>query len=214
MGKKKTSDKDENLKSEVVEVENNNIAKEDDKNSDKAKQTNDKMEESVTKKSGKGKLEDNKLEKLKKEIKAKEDELKEMQDKYIRLSAEFDNYRKRTLKEKMDLTKYAGEDLLKDILPVIDDFERGMNNVKEGSDIEAIKQGMELIQNKFKNFISQKGLKEIEALNQEFNMDLHEAITKIPAPEEKLKGKIVDVIEKGYYLNDKVIRFAKVVIGE
>ena len=152
--------------------------------------------------------------KLKEELKQSKEKIKEFQDKYLRLSAEFDNYRKRTLKEKMDLTKYASEDVLKDLLPVIDDFERAFNNIDNAKDCNAVKEGIGLINNKFKEFLSQKGLKEIEAINQDFNMDLHEAVTKIPAPEEKLKGKIVDVIEKGYMLNDKVIRYSKVVIGE
>lgn len=174
----------------------------------------DKMKGKAIKKSSKTKSPESKIEKLKKELKSKEKDLEELHDKYLRLSAEFDNYRKRTLKEKMDITRYASEEVLKDLLPVIDDFERAINNINEARDLKAIKEGMELINNKFKNFITQKGLKEIEALHQDFNMDIHEAVTKIPAPENKLKGKIVDVIEKGYYLNEKVVRFAKVVIGE
>ncbi|MBN2521187.1 MAG: nucleotide exchange factor GrpE [Bacteroidales bacterium] len=172
------------------------------------------MKGKAIKKSSKTKSPESKIEKLKKELKSKEKDLEELHDKYLRLSAEFDNYRKRTLKEKMDITRYASEEVLKDLLPVIDDFERAINNINEARDLKAIKEGMELINNKFKNFITQKGLKEIEALHQDFNMDIHEAVTKIPAPENKLKGKIVDVIEKGYYLNEKVVRFAKVVIGE
>jgi len=138
----------------------------------------------------------------------------ELNDKYIRLSAEFDNYRKRSLKEKMEIIKAGGENILLGILPVIDDFERAIIYMNQTEDINAVKEGINLIYSKFKEFISQKGIKEIESKNQEFNTDLHEAITKIPAPEEALKGKIVDVIQKGYFLNDKVIRFSKVVIGE
>jgi molecular chaperone GrpE len=141
-------------------------------------------------------------------------QINELQDKYIRLMAEFDNFRKRSLKERMELLKSAGEDVLVNILPVIDDFERGLDAIEKSSDIEAVKQGIQLIYNKFKDFLVQRGVKEIDARTQDFNVDIHEAITKIPAPEENLKGKVVDVIQKGYYLNDKVIRYAKVVVGE
>jgi molecular chaperone GrpE len=141
-------------------------------------------------------------------------QINELQDRYIRLMAEFDNFRKRSLKERMELLKSAGEDVLVNILPVIDDFERGLDAIEKSSDIDAVKKGIELIYNKFKDFLVQRGVKEIDARNQDFNVDMHEAITKIPAPEENLKGKVVDVVQKGYYLNDKVIRYAKVVIGE
>jgi len=139
---------------------------------------------------------------------------KEMTDKYLRLSAEFDNYRKRTLRERMELTKTAAESVMLDILPVADDFERAMQSIEKGMDFEATKEGILLIYNKFKEFIKQNGITEIEAAGKPFNTDLHEALTKIPAPAEDMKGKIVDVIQKGYCLNDKVIRFAKVVVGE
>jgi molecular chaperone GrpE len=138
----------------------------------------------------------------------------EWQDKYIRLSAEFDNYRKRTLKEKSDLIRLANEDLLKDILPVVDDFERGIDIVDKSQDLEALRTGIHLIYNKFTEFLKQEGLKEIQAREQTFDLDYHEALTKIPVPNEEMKGKVVDVVEKGYTLNDKVIRYAKVVVGE
>jgi molecular chaperone GrpE len=137
-----------------------------------------------------------------------------LNDKYLRLSAEFDNYRKRTLKERMELTKTAAESVMLSILPVTDDFERAMHSIEQGMDFEATKEGILLIYNKFKEFNKQNGITEIEALGKDFDTDLHEALTKIPAPSEALKGKIIDVIQKGYYLNDKVIRFAKVVVGE
>ena len=139
---------------------------------------------------------------------------KEMTDKYLRLSAEFDNYRKRTLRERMELTKTAAESVMLSILPVSDDFERAMHSIEQGMDFEAVKEGILLIYNKFQEFIKQNGITQIEAAGKEFNTDLHEALTKIPAPSEDMKGKIIDVIQKGYYLNDKVIRFAKVVVGE
>ena len=140
--------------------------------------------------------------------------LKEMTDKYLRLSAEFDNYRKRTLRERMELTKTAAESVMLGILPVVDDFERAMHSIEQGLDFEATKEGILLIYNKFNEFTKQNGISEIDAVSQVFDTDLHEALTKIPAPSEDMKGKIVDVIQKGYYLNDKVIRFAKVVVGE
>ncbi|MBQ2099129.1 MAG: nucleotide exchange factor GrpE [Bacteroidales bacterium] len=138
----------------------------------------------------------------------------ELNDKYLRLMAEFDNYRKRTLKEKMDLTKYAEEDVLKGILKVVDDMERAINNLDTAPDMNAVKEGVELIYKKFKSFLETRGLKEVEAMNQELDTDKHEAVAKFTAPSEDLKGKIIDVVEKGYYLHDKVIRYAKVVIGE
>jgi molecular chaperone GrpE len=143
-----------------------------------------------------------------------ENKLKEQEDKYLRLSADFDNYRKRTLKEKIEMTRYAGAEILSQILPVIDDFERAIASMKETQNCDAVKQGVELIYTKFKDYLNQQGVEEINALHQEFDTDLHEAVTKIPAPKNDLKGKIVDVIEKGYRLNDRVIRYSKVVVGE
>jgi molecular chaperone GrpE len=147
-------------------------------------------------------------------VEALENSLAQQNDQYLRLHAEFDNYRKRTLREKMELTKSAGESLLINILPVIDDFERAMKAMDRATEIEPIKEGIDLIYKRFSDFIRMNGVKEIDTKEKEFNTDLHEAITKIPAPSEELKGKVVDVIQKGYTLNDKVIRFAKVVIGE
>jgi len=139
-------------------------------------------------------------------------ELAEQKDKYLRLYSEFENFRRRTSKEKLELIQSANEQLIKALLPVADDFERAEKSFKgtESKDME----GFFLIYTKFKKTLDQYGVKVMEAgAGSEFNPDLHEAITQIPAPEEKLKGKIVDVVEKGYLLNDKVIRFAKVVVG-
>ena len=147
-------------------------------------------------------------------LKAVEQELQEQKEKYLRLSADFDNFRKRTMKEKIDLTKQAGEEIFARILPVLDNLERAMKSVEEAKDLEAVKEGMLLIHIMFKDYLGQQGVKEIDAMHQEFDTDVHDAVTKIPAPDKKLKGKIVDVIEKGYFLNDKVLRYAKVVIGE
>ncbi len=151
---------------------------------------------------------------IKYKIRSYEEKINELTDKYLRLSAEFDNYRKRTLKEKIELTKSAGEDILKNILPVMDDFERGLQNIDNANEITAVKQGINLIYIKFKEFLNQYGVREIDATEKEFDIDYHEAVTKIPAGREDLKGKVVDVIEKGYVLNDKVIRYSKVVVGE
>lgn len=143
-----------------------------------------------------------------------EAKLAEFQDRYLRLSAEFDNYRKRTLKERMELTRSAGESLLVNLLPVMDDFDRAIQLMESSADVKGMQEGLKLIYGKMKDFLKQNGVKEIDALNKEFDTDLHEAVTKIPAPEEKMKGKVVDVVQKGYYLNDKIIRYSKVVVGE
>ena len=143
-----------------------------------------------------------------------EEKLAELQDRYLRLTAEYDNFRKRTLKEKIDLQKSANENLLQALLPVADDFDRGLQSVNEATEIEAVKEGLRLISGKFQGFLTQQGVKEIDAVKKEFDTDLHEAITKIPAPTKKLRGKVVDVVQKGYLLNDKVLRYSKVVIGE
>lgn len=141
-------------------------------------------------------------------------EMNEHKDKYLRLSAEFDNYRKRTQREKMDLIKYASEDVIKGLLPVIDDFERAIKSTMTSTDIEAVKHGLSLIHIKFLDFLRSNGIQEIMAVGQDLNTDLHEAITKFPVEDEAQKGKIVNVVEKGYMLNEKVIRFSKVVVGE
>jgi molecular chaperone GrpE len=139
-------------------------------------------------------------------------ELAEQKDKYIRLYSEFENFRRRTSKEKLELIQSAGEQLLKALLPIADDFERAEKSFKDKTDKEL--EGFFLIQNKFRKVLEQHNVKVMEiGAGTEFNADLHEAITQIPAPDERLKGKIVDVVEKGYLLNEKVIRFAKVVVG-
>lgn len=143
-----------------------------------------------------------------------EEKYNELNDKYLRLSAEFDNYRKRTLKERMELIKSAGEDILVNFLPVMDNMQRAQKSAAESTDPEAVKEGINLIFKSLADFLTQRGIKEIDATGADFDTDLHEALTKIPAPDENLKGKVVDVIEKGYKLNDKVIRYAKVVVGE
>jgi molecular chaperone GrpE len=148
------------------------------------------------------------------EIERLKTELSEAKDKYLRLYSEFENFRRRSAKERLELVSSANQDLVQDLLPVLDDFERAQESFSEKTDIASLKEGMDLIAHKFNKVLEQKGVKEMEGKEGiEFDPEVHEAITKIPAPKEELKGKVVDVIEKGYYLNDKVIRFAKVVIG-
>lgn len=140
-------------------------------------------------------------------------ELDEMRDKYLRLHAEFDNFRRRTSKERLELFKTANQELMVALIPVLDDLERAQTAMKDAQDVTAVREGVELIFNKFLGLLQQKGLKPMEAVGQPFDAEVHEAITQIPAPNEEMKGKVIDQVEKGYYLNDKVVRFAKVVIG-
>ena len=142
------------------------------------------------------------------ELKKKYDELN---DSHLRLMAEFDNYRKRTLREKADLIKNGGEAAL---LPVVDDFERALQNIRKSDDVEAVKEGVELIYSKFMAYLAQQGVKVIEAVGQPFDTEMFEAVATIPAPEPGMKGKILDCVQTGYTLNDRVLRHAKVVVGE
>jgi molecular chaperone GrpE len=141
-------------------------------------------------------------------------QMEDLNNKHLRLIAEYDNFRKRTLREKMELAKSAGEGILLSILPVIDDFDRARSHLGTAEDLNAVKEGIDLIYNKFQEFLKQQGITEIETEEAEFDSEVHEALTKIPAPSEKMKGKIIDCIQKGYKLNDKVIRHPKVVVGE
>jgi len=143
-----------------------------------------------------------------------QEKVNELNDKYLRLYSEFDNFRRRTIKERIELSKTASEDVIVDLLPILDDFERAMKSTEEVTECEAVKEGVNLIYNKFKGSLEKKGLKPIDAIGNEFDTDFHEAITYIKAPSKKMRGKIVDEIEKGYMLNDKVIRYTKVVIGQ
>lgn len=141
-------------------------------------------------------------------------QLQEANDKFLRLYAEFDNYKRRTIKEKSEILQTAGKDVMLALLPVIDDFERAMKASANMTDVQALKDGIGLIHHKFSNILSARGLKSIDSVGQEFNVDIHEAITNIPAPTDDMKGKVIDETEKGYTLNGHVIRFAKVVVGE
>jgi molecular chaperone GrpE len=134
-------------------------------------------------------------------------------DKYLRLYAEFDNFRRRTMKERSELLQTAGLDVIVSLLPVLDDFDRAARHMENSTDVNAVKEGVGLIQQKLKNILGQKGLKEMQSIGATFDPELHEAITNVPAPSEDMKGKVIDEVEKGYYLNDKVARHAKVVVG-
>ncbi|RAJ83060.1 molecular chaperone GrpE [Chitinophaga dinghuensis] len=148
------------------------------------------------------------------ELEKKDQEINELRDKYLRLQAEFDNFRRRTAKEKLELTQTAGKDVIISMLDILDDSERAAKNMETATDLSAIKDGSMLVFNKLKNSLVAKGLKEMESLHQPFDADLHDAITEIPAPTPDLQGKVLDVLQKGYYLNDKLIRHAKVVVGK
>lgn len=153
-------------------------------------------------------------EKLAKELEEANKVIEDQKDKYLRLSAEFDNYRKRTMKEKAELILNGGEKTISSILPIVDDFERALKNMETATDVAAVKEGVELIYNKFMSVLAQDGVKVIETKEKPLDTDFHEAVAVIPTPDKALKGKILDCVQTGYMLNDKVIRHAKVVVGE
>lgn len=203
------------------EMDKNNIdnIKEptEQKNQEEATSGTDKGEGTANEKAETVK-EDKKRKSKRRSKSSKEDELKaqigELNDKYLRLYSEFDNYRRRTSKEKIELTKTAAEDLIVELLPIMDDFDRAIKSAEETKDCDAVKEGMELIYNKLNGILTRKGLAEIEAMGKEFDTDFHEAISYIPSPSDDMKGKVIDAVEKGYTLGDKVIRYSKVVIGQ
>lgn len=143
-----------------------------------------------------------------------EEKYAELNDRFLRLYAEFENYRRRTNEERLQLISTAGKDMIVSLLPVMDNFERAIVTNEKSEDVAAMKEGFQLIYNMFKGILEAKGLKPMEAKGQGFDSDLHEAIANVPAPDKKLTGKVIEDVEKGYYLNDKVIRFAKVVVGQ
>lgn len=199
--KTKRDMKKEDKEKEQKTVENTGIQENIKENQEKEEQNEAKLEEA----SGKD---------MQKELAELTEKCADLADKNLRLMAEFDNYRKRTQREKADIIKNAGEKIFKDMLPIIDDFERALSSIAQTEENASLREGVELIYNKFVNFLSQNGVKPIETENADFNVEFHEAITTIPAPNESLKGKIVDCTTKGYMLNEKVLRFAKVVVGE
>jgi molecular chaperone GrpE len=152
--------------------------------------------------------------KLKKALEEKEIELAEMKDKFLRLFAEFDNFKKRSVKERLELMKNAAQDTISDLLPVLDDFQRAKQSAEDENNDEQFSEGVHLVYNKLFNVLKSKGLNAMDTNGEEFNPEFHEAITKIPAPNEEMKGKIIDTVQTGYKLNDKIIRHPKVVVGE
>ncbi len=170
-----------------------------------------------TKESGSGASGENikaDVEQLKEEVAQLKQDLEEKDDKYLRLLAEFDNYRRRSSRENLELRKTASEDILADLLPVLDDFDRALKVIDEKGKDDSVAEGVKLVHSKLIKTLKARGLAEMDTENAEFNPDYHEALTEVPALDKKMKGKIVDTIEKGYMLNDKIIRFAKVVVGK
>jgi len=143
-----------------------------------------------------------------------EQQLQHAQDRYTRLFAEFDNYKKRTSRERVELIQSAGKEVISKLLTVLDDFDRALKSIETAPDVQGVKEGIDLVNTKFRKILEQEGLKEMEVIGLPFDAEFQEAITSIPAPSADLKDKVVDVVEKGYYLNDKVIRYAKVVVGK
>lgn len=183
-------------------------------NQSETKDKKEKKEEEKTKSSTKKTTKKTKKSSSQKKTEALQNQLDELNDKYLRLYSEFDNYRKRNAKERIELLKSASQEVILDVLPVIDDLERAIQSFEEHNLSKEAKKGVELIYNKLMNILKQKGLEAIDAKGKEFDTDFHEAITNVPAPSEDLKGKVVDVIQNGYLLNGKIIRFAKVVVGQ
>jgi molecular chaperone GrpE len=214
MAKRKTPDQEKNLSKNNNDTSDNKTNSytetAHDTDSDVKKQENSGEEASTAS----GVAEDVSTDKVGPSEKMFQEKLAEMQDKYLRLSAEYDNYRKRTLREKMELAKYAEQDMLLKLFPVMDDFERAISHLEEATDLNAMKEGLILIYSKLNEVMKQIGVSEIEALNRPFNFEIHDAVAKTPVEEKDKKGKIVEVIQKGYYLKDKVIRHSKVVVGE
>ncbi len=174
-------------------------------------------QETAEKSTGKSKKRPKKLsteEKLKTEVEELNIQVAELKDKYLRLFAEFDNYKKRTVKEKIELMKTAAQDTMSVLLPVLDDFDRAKKNADDENSTEVFSDGVQLVYNKLYSSLNQKGLKPMESNGEDFDPELHDAITEIPAPSDEMKGKVIDTIEKGYLLKDKIIRHAKVVVGK
>jgi molecular chaperone GrpE len=189
----------------------NEIGKEAELNENNCVNSDQKEEVPKKKKSVKEKVFGSKQ---KEEIQILTEKNEELKDKYLRLIAEYDNYRKRTAKEKLELREMAKSSIILDFLPIIDDMDRAIMHIEEVKDIAATKEGIRLIYQKFCDFVKFQGVTEIEAKDKVFDTDLHEAITKFPVEDEEMKGKVIDVVQKGYRINDKVIRFSQVVVGE
>ncbi len=212
-------DKVEDLKNQVTEKATEFAADAKDKAENFAGKTLDAAEKLLNDVFKKNKPEDAEFEEEKTdpkdiEIVELKKELDELRDKYVRLYADFDNAKKRMAKERLELILTASKDVLKDLLPVLDDFERAQKAVANSTDVNAVKEGLNLVHSKLVNTVTSKGLKAMESIGTDFDVNHHEAITEIPAPTPEQVGKVIDEVEKGYFLNDKIIRFAKVVVGK
>ncbi len=216
------TDKNENLKDKVEDLKNSVTEKAEElkgKAEEVAGKTLDAAEKILNDVFKKNKTEDAEFEEEKLdpkdvEIAELKKELDDLRDKYVRLFADFDNAKKRMAKEKLELILTASKDVMKDVLPVLDDFERAQKAVANSTDVTAVKEGLNLVHTKLVNTLSSKGLKAMEAIGKDFEVEHHEAITEIPAPTPEQAGKVIDEVEKGYFLNDKIIRFAKVIVGK
>lgn len=186
----------------------------DMKNSDTENKEQETKKEKSKKVATKKKEKGGSQSKMKKELEEKTIELAELKDKYLRLFAEFDNYKKRTVKEKLTLMKTASQDIMESILPVLDDFDRAKKSADDENNSEVFSEGVSMVYNKLNSLLKSKGLEQMNSTGETFDPELHEAITEIPAPTEDMKGKVVDTIENGYLLTDKIIRHAKVVVGK
>ena len=205
MSENKEYNQEENIENIQAEDQVEDIEHQENGDESNEKETSSKKEK---------KKKQSKEEKMKSELIAAEEALTDQKDKYLRLAAEFDNYRKRTIKEKAELILNGGAKSIESILPVIDDMERAIDTMKTATDVEAVKEGIDLIYQKFLKILGENGVQIIEAKGKELNTDLHDAIAVIPAPNDEDKGKIIDCVQTGYTINDKVIRHAKVVVGE
>lgn len=195
--------KKEDLKEQREAAENAKTAESHEKDTQETQDTAEEEEKELTAE-----------EKLEKELEKAQKIIDEQKDKYLRLSAEFDNFRKRTIKEKAELIKNGGEKTICAVLPILDDFERALQNIQKAEDIKAVAEGVDLIFQKFQKVLAQEGLKEMKPVGETFDTDFHEAVALVPAPNEEQKGKVLDCVQTGYKLNDKVIRHAKVVVAQ
>ncbi len=203
--------KEQNKKQEEI-IQEKGTEKDTDRQEKQKEEIKDKKEETQTKTKNK---KTKKPAKQDEKIKELNEKIKELNDKHLRLYSEFDNFRKRTLKEKTELIKTSTEDIIVELLPVLDDFERACRSFDEAdNNNNSLKEGIKLILNKFQTVLKSKGLEEIDSDGKDFDTDYHEAVTQVPAPSEDMKGKVVETIEKGYILNGKVIRYSKVVVGK
>jgi len=182
-------------------------------NKGKVKESNNKVEDQTEESSSSMQADSKEADEAKSELSA-EDKYSELNNRFLRLYAEFENFRKRTNKERLDIITNANAELLKDLIPVIDDFERAIANNKDSEDVVAIKEGFSLIYNKYKGILESKGLEPMESEGKVFDSEIHEAVANLPTDDKKLKGKVIEAIEKGYLLNEQVLRYAKVVVGQ